>query len=125
MMTSAPGQYGEKIQKNAKNACTRAAMIPTHIPNADTEEHHDPGEDDHGTDDQVDPSPGVEVAAAEQQRVPEGLLNLAARMKRPEAVDRHVAASEDHHDPREDDPACPAPPTRRCFDHDQLPFSAE
>ena len=34
MMTSAPGQYGEKIQKKAKKAWTTAAMIPTHIPNA-------------------------------------------------------------------------------------------
>ena len=83
-MTSAPGQYGEKIQKKAKNACTRAATIPTHIPNAITEEHQDPGDDDHGTDDQVDPSPGVEVAAAEQQRVPEGLLDLAARVQSPQ-----------------------------------------
>ena len=33
MMTIAPCQYGEKSQKNAKNACTTAAMIPTHTPN--------------------------------------------------------------------------------------------
>src|SRR6185436_6176621 len=89
------------------------------------EEHHDPGDDHHGTDDQVDPSPRIEVAAAEQQRVPERLLNLATRMQGPKTIDRHVAAREDHNDPGEDDPACPAPTTRRCFDHEQSPSSAE
>ena len=34
MMTSAPGQYGVKSQKKAKNACTSAAKTPTQIPNA-------------------------------------------------------------------------------------------
>ena len=33
MITSAPCQYGEKIQKKANNACTTAAMVPTHTPN--------------------------------------------------------------------------------------------
>ena len=33
MMTNATGQYGEKIQKKEKNACTTAAVIPIHIPN--------------------------------------------------------------------------------------------
>ena len=43
-----PRQYGEKIQKKAK-----------------PEEHHYPGEEDQGTDDQVDPAPGVKIATAE------------------------------------------------------------
>ena len=75
-MTSAPGQYGEKIQKKAKIACAMAANDPDPHPEPGTEEHGDPGDENHGTDDQVDPSPRVEVAAAEQQRVPEGLLDL-------------------------------------------------
>ena len=83
-MTSAPGQYGEKIQKKANNACTTAAMVPTHIPNAARKNTAIPATNDHGADDQVDPSPGVEVAAAEQQRVAERLLDLGGRVQRPE-----------------------------------------
>src|SRR6185312_3048806 len=94
---------------------------PDPHPERRTEEHQEPGDDDHRTHDQVDPSPRVEVAAAEQQRVAERLLDLAARVEGPETVDGHVAAREDHHDPREDDPAGPAPSAYPCFDHDQIP----
>ena len=37
MITNAAGQYGEKIQKNARNACPNAAMIPTRTPEEGTE----------------------------------------------------------------------------------------
>ena len=86
------------------------------------EEHHDPGEGDDDPDDQVDPSPGVEVAAAEQQRVGEVLLDPVGGVECPQTVDRHVATGEDHHGAGEDDPSCAAPTTRRSFDHDHSPF---